>query len=618
MKNVVAGTAGHIDHGKTALVRALTGIDTDRLEEEKRRGISIDLGFAHLDLGPELRVALVDVPGHERFIRNMLAGAAGIDAVLLVVAADESIKPQTREHFDICRLLGVPRGVVALTKADLVDSDILELVRLEVEEFLAGSFLEGAPVIPVSAVTGQGLAELRAALKAVLAEVPAKDTSAHFRLPVDRAFAMKGFGTVVTGTIVGGVVAVEQEVEAHPDGRTLRVRGIQVHGEAVKRASAGQRAALNVAGAEAGELPRGTVLAERGKCAPTRRFDAMLELLSSAKPLKNRAPVHLHAGTAEAVAEIRTLDRTPVIQPGSTAAVRVVLREPMLLTPGDRFVVRMFSPVVTIAGGEVVDAHPPARVAPERTPRLAKGSLAERVATLVRESAYGLGLEAVEVRTGATAQALAEAVPPSVLRIEAPQPWFFDREWLSARYEDWRQQLAAYHKANPLSPGMSREQLRSRALPKAPAFVFDAVLAQGRQIVATGDVLHLATHRIALKREEEEARAKIEAAFRDAGLSVPAVKEVIAACGIDASRARSLLQMLLRERRLVKVSEDLVFHPSAMEALRTLLAARRGQRFGVPEFKEWTGVSRKYAIPLLEYLDRERVTRREGDDRVVL
>ncbi|MGB9606189.1 MAG: selenocysteine-specific translation elongation factor, partial [Bryobacteraceae bacterium] len=351
MKHVIVGTAGHIDHGKTALVKALTGIETDRLEEEKRRGISIELGFAHLDLGPDLRLGFVDVPGHERFVKTMLAGAWGIDLVLLVVAADESIKPQTREHFDICRLLSIRRGLVALTKADLVEADLLELVRLEVEEFVAGSFLEGAPVIPVSAVTGQGLEELKKALAAVGAETPEKDATRHFRLPVDRAFSLRGFGTIVTGTLVSGTVASDEEIEAHPAGWRLRVRSIQVHGQAVERARAGQRTALNIAGAEPAEVSRGTVLTAPGLFRPVTQFDARLELLPSARPLKNRAPVHFHAGTAEIEAEVRLLEGTDALQPGQSCWARILLREPTLLLPGDRFIIRMFSPVVTIGGG---------------------------------------------------------------------------------------------------------------------------------------------------------------------------------------------------------------------------------------------------------------------------
>src|SRR5579862_3816174 len=325
MKNIIIGTAGHIDHGKTALVRALTGIDTDRLKEEKQRGISIDLGFAHIELSDGLRLGLVDVPGHERFIKNMLAGVSGIDLVLFVIASDESIKPQTREHFDICMLLGIRKGIVVLSKADLVPSDLIDLVRLEAGEFMRGSFLENAPMVAVSATTGVGLDDLRTEIAKIAATVPAKDKSQYFRLPIDRAFAMRGFGAVVTGTLVSGAVRADQEVELHPSGKRIRVRGIQVHGADVQEAAAGQRTALNITGLDASDLARGMVLAEAGRFHATRHIDCSFQLLNSAKPLKHRAPVHFHAGTAELQAEIRRINGTDPIPPGSREYVRFVL-----------------------------------------------------------------------------------------------------------------------------------------------------------------------------------------------------------------------------------------------------------------------------------------------------
>src|SRR5262249_9860410 len=340
-RSVIVGTAGHIDHGKSSLVEALTGTHPDRLLEEKRRGITIDLGFAFLEEGG-VRFGFVDVPGHERFVGNMLAGAAGIDLVLLVIAADESIKPQTREHFDICRLLGIRRGLIALTKADLVDREILDLARLEAEEFTADSFLEGAPVVPVSSLTGAGLDELRAALAKQASEAPEKSASGHFRLPIDRVFSMKGFGTVVTGTMISGAVAKEQEVQVYPSGRRLRIRGLQVHGVPADRATAGQRTAVNLADIEPSALARGDVLSEPGRFEAVEQIDCRLDLLASAKPLKNRAPVHFHSGTAEIEADVRLLERATAMPPGSSGYVRLVLRDPALLLPGDRFIIRMF------------------------------------------------------------------------------------------------------------------------------------------------------------------------------------------------------------------------------------------------------------------------------------
>jgi selenocysteine-specific elongation factor len=623
MKNIIVGTAGHIDHGKTALVKALTGIDADRLEEEKRRGITIDIGFAHLQLGPDLRLGFVDVPGHERFVKNMLAGVGGIDLVLFTIAADESIKPQTREHFDICRLLGIPKGIVALTKADLVDTDILDLVRLEVEEFVAGSFLEGAPVVAVSSVTGAGLDELRKELRLAAETVLEKSAAGHFRLPLDRAFTIRGFGTVATGTLISGAVRKEQEVELHPGGRRLRVRGVQVYGEPAEQAVAGQRTALNLADIEPSELARGMVLAAPGLFRTTRQVDCSLELLRSAKPLKQRAPVHFHAGTAEIEARVRLLGGGTVLQPGERAWARIVLREPALLLPGDRFIIRMFSPVVTIGGGVVLDTagiryRKSDRVA-ERLRILSEAPLAERITLLVRESRYGLDMGALVARTGLTEGAIdAAAASAPLWHSKQPQAWLVDRAWLESAREKLPKAVREFHQRNPLLPGIAKQDLRGRELPDAPAFLFDALLAQAREIVVEGENVRLATHKLVLKKDEEQARAAIERAFEQAGLAVPALPEVLAKSGVEATRARSLLQILLREKRLIRVSDDLVFHRAAMEKLRQMLAVHKAARFSVGVFKDWTGISRKYAIPLLEYLDRERVTRRDGDERVVL
>ncbi len=623
MKNIIAGTAGHIDHGKTALIKALTGIDTDRLEEEKRRGISIDLGFAHLEIAPGLRIGFVDVPGHERFIKNMLAGAGGIDLVLLVIAADESIMPQTREHFDICRLLGIQQGMIVLTKSDLVDRDVLELARLEAEEFVAGSFLEGAPVVAVSATTGDGLDEMRTRLAELASTVPSKDTSRYLRLPIDRAFSMHGFGTVTTGTLVSGSVAREQEVELAPAGQRLRVRGIQVHGAAAERALAGQRTAVNLAGVEPAEIARGMVLTEPGRFHPVTRIDCALDLLASAKPLKNRAPVHFHSGTAEVEAEVRLLDGAPAHSPGLRRYVRIVLREPLLLLPGDRFIIRMFSPVMTIGGGVVVDItgrrYRRGEAPAERLSVLECGAPEQRVALLVCESRYGMGMEELIAATGLLREEIGRAAQSGKLvALEQPEFRLISREWFQAAIARITNLLRSFHQQHPLTAGISKEELRSREFPGAPAFLLDSILTSAPGISAEGETVRLSTHRVVLKAEEERASGAIEAVFRAAGLAVPAVEEVLPRSGVEPGRARTLLQILIREGRLVRIGDDLVFHRSALDGLRGKLAPHKGRRLSVPEFKDLAGVSRKYAIPLLEYLDRERVTRRDGDQRVVL
>ncbi|MGD1095855.1 MAG: selenocysteine-specific translation elongation factor [Bryobacteraceae bacterium] len=623
MQHIIVGTAGHIDHGKTSLVKRLTGIDTDRLEEEKRRGISIDLGFAHLELNPDLLLGFVDVPGHERFVKNMLAGVAGIDLVLLVIGADESIMPQTREHFDICRLLGIRHGLVALTKSDLVEPDLVDLVRLEVEEFVAGSFLEGAPIVPVSAATGAGIDDLRAALGKVASAIPGKDATRHARLPIDRSFSMRGHGAVVTGTLIAGTLALQEEVELYPAGTRARIRGLQVHGRGVVRARAGERTAVNLAGIESADVRRGMVLSRPGLFQATRQVDAVFDLVPEAHPMKHRAPVHFHAGTAEVEAEARLLASLTPMQPGSRAHVRFILREPLLMLPGDRFIVRMFSPVVTIGGGIVLDIAAPARMRradlDQRLGKLDAAGPAERVALLVKESKFGVGVSELVARTGLLASEI-HAVGQSADFLYLPDPhhWLVSRAWVEQKISKFRELLKDFHRRNPLQPGLGKEELRSRELAAAPAFLLDAILTQAKDITAEGEIVRLASHRVALKQDEEEAVGKIEELFRQGGLAVPATPEVLAKSGVESARARSLLQILLRNRKLVRISDDLIYHVSAIETLRQMLAARKGVRFGVPEFKDWTGVSRKYAIPLLEFLDRERITRRDGDSRIVI
>ena len=619
MKNIIVGTAGHIDHGKTALVKALTGIDADRLEEEKRRGITIDIGFAHLQLTPDLRLGFVDVPGHERFVKNMLAGVGGIDLVLFVVAADESIKPQTREHFDICRLLDIPRGIIVLTKADLVDNDILDLVRLEVEEFVAGSFLEGAPILPVSSTTAAGIDDLRRELERVSQAVVEKSAAGHFRLPIDRAFTAKGFGTVITGTLISGAVTRDQEVELYPTGRKLRVRGVQVYGKSADRATAGQRTAVNLADIQPAEIMRGMALSVPGRFRVTRHLDCKLDLLPSAKPLKHRAPVHFHAGTAEIEAEVRLLGGATVLKPGQRAFARIVLREPALILPGDRFIIRMFSPVVTIGGGVVLDTggvrYRKADDVASRLSVLAGDDAAAKIALLVRESKYGMSSGDLVARTSLLEHDIETS---GFVFVRQPQLWLMDRGWFDRTRQHLVETVRDFHRAHPLLPGIAKEDLRGRELSEAPPFVFDALLTEAKEVVVEGETVRLRTHKVVLKQDEEQARAAIERAFEQAGLAVPAVAEVLAKSGVESGRARSLLQILLREKCLIRISEDLVFHHSAVESLRHLLAARKATRFNVGIFKDWTGISRKYAIPLLEYLDRERITRREGDERLIL
>jgi selenocysteine-specific elongation factor len=633
MKSVIVGTAGHIDHGKTALVRALTGIDTDRLEEEKRRGITIDIGFAHLSLPtPDgrdtLRLGFVDVPGHEKFVRNMLAGIGGIDLVVLVVAADEGVKPQTREHFDICRLLSIRRGLTVITKSDLVDADTLEVVRLELEDFVRGSFLEGAPILPVSAIKGAGLDELKRELARIATEAQAKDSHAAFRLPIDRVFTMKGHGTVVTGTLISGTVAKEQEVEVVPGGQRLRVRSVQVHGKSAEQANAGERTALNLAAISPDQLSRGLTLAKPGMFRATKRIDVQLTLLPSAKPLKDRARVHLHAYTAETIAEVVLFGPKPM-PPGSTGFAQLRLAEPILLLPGDRFILRQFSPVITIAGGVVADAAPlKKRVSPDQ--RLATlqtfiGSddtqvLENRIARCGPE---GLTLAAAIAETGWTASRA-----ESVLRtlISSGRLIRFANALVSASgFEDAKSAALAalkkFHDTNPLVAGISKQELRERLSlrPEIFAGLVDA-LSREKKIEVQGELVRIVGRGVVMKDDEAESKQQIEDAFKKGGLQVPALKDVLSGLKIDRTRAQKIMTLLLRDKVLVKLTEDLVFHRESLDKLRALVAAQKTKaaKIDITLFKDLTGVSRKYAIPLLEYLDRERITRRVGDQREIL
>jgi len=662
MKSVIIGTAGHIDHGKTALVKALTGIDADRLEEEKRRGITIDIGFAHLELaapnGEKLRLGFVDVPGHERFVRNMLAGIGGIDLVLLVIAADESIKPQTREHFDICRLLSVRRGITVLTKSDAVDAETLDVVKLEVEEFLRGSFLDPnrpssdavdaharppgiandqrpttddssahPPIIAVSSLTGAGLSEVKRALAQIAAEVPAKDSSALARLPIDRVFTMKGFGTVVTGTLVSGTIRKEDELEVFPIGKRVRVRGVQVHGESADKAVAGQRTALNLAGVTVEELSRGMTLAPPETFRATKRIDVSLSLLPSAKPLKDRARVHLHAYTSETVAEI-ALYGEKVVKPGQNAYAQLRMAEPALLLPGDHFIVRQFSPVITIGGGVVIENTPPARTSNRESyvdmlKVLENGDRSTNLsARVTSRGTQGMSLAEVTARSGWRRAEVEKLVPgmPSIQRVgEILLP--------KVAVENLRKALVTFldgfHKENPLVVGMSCEELRGRLIGVEPV-VFDHLLdeaVKAKRLELTGDLVHLPGRGVVMKDEEAESKKIIEQAFASAGLQVPALHTVLAGLKVDKARAQKIVTLLLRDKVLIKISEELVFHQSALAELRKQLAVQKANgiaKIDVGKFKELTGVSRKYAIPLLEYLDRERVTRRVGDERVIL
>jgi selenocysteine-specific elongation factor len=648
MKSVIVGTAGHIDHGKTSLVRALTGVDADRLPEEKRRGITIDLGFAELDLG-EARVAFVDVPGHERFVKNMLAGAHGLDAVALVIAADEGVMPQTREHFDIARLLGVSSGLVVITKTDTVDEELLALVRAEAEELVAGSFLEAAPVAAVSSRTGAGLDELKRVLMEIARRAPARPSAWSARLPVDRAFTMRGFGAVVTGTLVAGELAEGDELELLPAGLRARVRGLQVHGRATGVASAGQRTAVNLGGVDASAVARGMVLAEAGRLRPTQIIDARVEVLGgAARPLRSRARVRVHVGTAEVLGRVQALEDAGEIAAGAAGYAQLRLETPIVALPGERFILRSYSPQRTVAGGLVLDAgaarHRGRERAAARThldalaAALAADDAAAALAAYAGTAAErGLSRADAVARTGWRDEILDAAVAEAKRRgalVEA-EGFVVARDCLDRLVAASIAAVENHHRREPLQRGLPRETLREQLFAHAPVELFRAALAAAEargQLVAEREMVRTPAHTLDLSPADAALRSRLEAIYRDAALEVPTLDEALArgaagggtaaAAGASREHARKILQLLLDAGTLRRVTPDLLFHREPLDALidslRAHAAATPDRLIDVAAFKDLARVSRKYAIPLLEYFDRERVTRRAGDRRLIL
>ena len=621
MRSFIVGTAGHIDHGKSALVLSLTGTDPDRLKEEKERGITIDLGFAHTDLGEGVVASFIDVPGHERFVRNMLAGAHGIDDVVLVVAADESVMPQTREHFQICRLLGVRHGLVALTKCDVADAEMQALAEMEVRELVAGSFLEGAEVLRVSARTGEGLDRLRAALRALAGRSGERPASGLLRLPVDRVFTLRGFGTVVTGTLVSGVVKTGEEVEILPAGRRARVRGLQVHGEAADTVKAGSRAAVNLAGVEVEDLARGDVLAHPGTLRASSILDVELSLLPGEKPLKDQARVRIHLASAERLGRVRLLG-TSRLGPGESAPAQLRLESPAVAGRGDHLILRSYSPATTIGGGVVLDPLPPRRRRP--TGAASGADLATAAAALVEESGAG-GVDAPTVAARLTVP-LAELVAvldgsSEVVLVGREPVRLLSARALASLAEAARDRLQRFHAEFPLKAGMPLEELKRRVFAHAPEGAFERaleVLAGRGELKRETDTVALARHAVRLSPAEEAARDALVTRARAAGLAGIDPAGGGAPAG-DARVSERVLRMLLEDGRLRRVG-DMVVDAAVLDELKAEVRRRwpPGSRLDVGAFKDLTGLSRKFVIPLLEYLDRERVTRRSGNERLVL
>ena len=630
MRHVVVGTAGHIDHGKTSLVKALTGTDTDRLPEEKARGITIDLGFAFLEEAGELVIEIVDVPGHERFVRNMLAGAGGIDLALLVVAADEGVMPQTREHLAICQILRIKSGLVVLSKADLAEPDWIELVRDDVRRVVADTFLAGGPIVPVSVKTGAGLPELRAALAELARAVPPKDPDRTARLPIDRVFTVKGFGTVVTGTLVAGRLAIDEKVEVYPRGVQSKVRGLQVHGHAVERATAGQRTAVNLQGVERAAIERGDVLAPAGTLVPTLLLDGTLELLEDApRPIKTRDRIRFHAGTQEVMARVLPVGRTE-LEPGQSCPARFRLESPLVALPGDRFVARSYSPIVTIGGGTILDIAPPRfkRKGPalaEHLALLATGEPAQVLEEHLRQAGVA-GVRAVDLRARTPfgpqrLRELLDGLQQAGRIVAVDREWYLHRDASDRLRSQTLALIEAFHEENPLRGGISREELRSRvghAQERVFAQLLGALEAEG-VVRSERDQVRLASHAIRLSPQQERVVKGLEADFRSAGAAPPSPEEALARHGVKGNEKHDLFQVLVADRTLLRVKESLFFHAEALRSIQEQLVAllRQKKEIGPADFKDLFGVSRKFAIPLMEYFDAQRVTVRVGERRVL-
>ncbi len=637
MREIVLGTAGHVDHGKTSLVRALTGIETDRLKEEKKRGITIELGFAYLDLPGGRRVGIVDVPGHEKFIKNMVAGVGGIDLLIFIIAADEGIMPQTQEHFDICRLLGVKQGIIALTKIDLVEEEWLEMVEEEIRDFCIDSFIEDAPIIKISSTKGTGIDELTSLIDTIVSAYDLKEAYGPFRLPVDRIFGMKGFGTVITGTSISGRTRVGDSLQFYPKEIEAKVRGIQVHGAAVDEVEAGHRTAVNFQGVDIEDVERGMVVATPGCLQANYMLDCDLFLLSSqSKPLKHRSRVRVHMGTSEIMGRVSLLDRDE-LAPGENAPVQLLLESPIAVWPQDHYVIRSYSPMITIGGGTVFG-----NLSPRKRKRLTEkdrdynrntfntlrsDNLQAKALVFLQESGTrGLSYDDLAVRLGVFGKQLEKVLQEPISSRKIVVIDSAARQVMAADFADQiaitiEERLADYHKQNPLQIGLSKEELRSevgsRVADKAFRFSLN-VLLKRKRVVQEESLVRLESHQVALQADEKQLQKDLESWYRQKGLATATLKETHEQFDdYPADLLKEVLSLLLREDKLVKVSETLYFDMGIISQLKkdvTQFILQEGE-IDAPRFKNLTGLTRKYSIPLLEYFDRIKLTIRIGDKR---
>jgi selenocysteine-specific elongation factor len=627
----VIGTAGHIDHGKTSLIKALTGQDTDRLKEEKERGISIDLGFAYLDLPNGERAGIVDVPGHERFIRNMLAGAHGIDLVLFTVAADDGVMPQTEEHLDFLHLLGVTKGIFVITKADLVEAARVAEVREEIEILTVDTTLENAPIIPVSCVTGMGLERLRQEIAAQLSAYERPSLPGYFRLPVDRAFVMRGHGVVVTGTAIAGTIAAGETVRVLPGGEETRVRSLQVHGQSVPLAKWGQRVAMNLAGLEKSNVTRGHVVCHPKITLTTQRFDAFVEIRPGARrEIENHERVRVHLGTAEVMGKLIILDGRDVLPPRSTAFCQIVLEDPVVALRGDRFILRNQTAQGTLGGGEVIlpfaQRHRRSETGiGERLAALRTADL-RQACSLYLQVQSDLAVPLEEIYQGVNGREedvmAALAQDPEILPfpdVHHPEAYSVAAKWQRLTAEVGKI-LEAFHHHSPLARGMEMESLRTQLpfafSPKVFRAVVERLVAEG-VAVREESLLRLPTHTVRLSADEQGAAARLERLLQEGGCAPPDVKELEERLRMPRRNLLDLLQVLESRGTVVKVTTDLYMSSEAIQRAKTALLhhlTAHGE-ISAAVFRDLLGISRKTAIPLLEYFDRAGLTLRVGDVR---
>jgi selenocysteine-specific elongation factor len=635
---MIIGTAGHIDHGKTSLVKALTGIDTDRLKEEKRRGITLELGFAHLQLADGTVAGVVDVPGHERFVKAMAAGAGGVDLAILVIAADEGVMPQTREHLDICRLLDVRAGVIAVTKSDLLGElgeEWLPLLQADIELLTKGTFLEGAQIIACSSKTGEGLNELKSALSSLAKNLPARPSEGPLFLPVDRAFTMKGFGTVVTGTLLSGQLKLEESVSLMPGlGGPLRVRGLQVHGLPVDKVSAGQRVAVNVSGVETEQISRGMVLSRYHELPPTRMLDVELTLLPAVDtPLAKRRKLLLHLGTAQAEATVALLDRDK-LEPGETAFAQLRLGTEVVALPGQRFILRGFRVLpnrgATIAGGQVLSLAPRKwrKGASEILRAIRDGDAEARLALLLNQAGYrGLSVLELFARSALPQKTLQRSLEllgskGGAMLVDKERRHYLSAQVFTSMVARGLALIQDFHKREPMKEGLSKEELRQRLFPELEPRIFARVVAalvEGGQVESSGEVLRLKGKGRTLTASEESLRVQLLARISAAGLGPPRLEELASSVSLAPARVQELLKVAIADRLVVRVSDDLYFDRKAVENLQQRLTAylHEHKEISTQAFKDLVGQSRKYVIPLSEFFDREKVTLRVGEKRVL-